>query len=87
MRFKDYNTIYDILSEAPHIEFAGQLIDLEAEKHQIIPRLIGIIIGRKVNDKYGSEFQLNKKEISKFIDYIKKDTFISRFLDKELLSI
>lgn len=74
------------LEEAPHIEFANQFIDLEAETHHMIQRLKNIIKGKKVKDKYGAEFQLkSKKDIKDFLAKISKNSFVMRFLTKELL--
>ena len=86
MTFRTYNEIYDvILQEAPHIEFKDQYIDLEAERHFIIPRIINILMGKKVKDKYGSEFQLKSdKDIMSFVKELIHDPIVLRFLSKEV---
>ena len=88
MRFKQYSHIYDAidsLNEMPHIEFQGQTIDLEAERHLIISRLIHIILGHKITDKYGSIFQLKKiKDRLLFIKQISSDSNVVKFLEKEV---
>ena len=89
MNFKTYNEIYDIvLKEAPHIEFKDQFIDLEAERHFIIPRIISILMGKKVKDKYGSEFQIKSdKDITEFVKDIINNPMVLRFLNKEVKAI
>ena len=78
-------TFSDYMKEAPHIEFANQFIDLEAEQHHIIPRLIKILLGQEVKDKHGSSFQLKKeKDILAFVKDIIKNPFVKRFLSKEI---
>ena len=86
MTFRTYNEIYDvILQEAPHIEFKDQYIDLEAERHFIIPRIINILMGKKVKDKYGSEFHLKSdKDIMSFVKELIHDPVVLRFLSKEV---
>ncbi len=89
MTFKDYNELYDIvLQEVPHIEFRDQFIDLEAERHFIIPRIINILLGKKVKDKYGSEFQLKSdKDIMGFVKELIHDPVVLRFLNKEVRTV
>ena len=89
MTFKTYNELYDVvLQEAPHIEFHDQYIDLEAERHFIIPRIINILLGKKVKDKYGSEFQLKTdKDIMGFVKDILNNPVVLRFLSKEVKAI
>jgi len=77
--------MYDLLNEMPYIEFKDQAIDLEAERHLIIPRLIHILLGHKVKDKYNSTFQLKTtKDIINFFKEIKSDPVIVKFLEKEI---
>ena len=89
MNFKTYSEIYDIvLQEAPHIEFQNQFIDLEAERHFIIPRIINILMGKKVKDKYGSEFQLKTdRDITDFVKDIMHNPMVLRFLNKEVRAV
>lgn len=84
--FKIWSEIYDvILQETPHIEFQDQFIDLEAERHIIIPRIIRILLGQKVKDKYGSEFQLKTdKDIIEFVKDLIHNPVVLRFLSKEV---
>lgn len=85
MNFKEYEELYNLIDEAPHIEFSNQYIDLEAERHLIIPRVIRILLGQQVTDKYGSKFQLKSpKEIAKFIKDVLKEPMVARFLNKEI---
>ena len=88
MNFNNYTELYDVvLQETPHIEFHDQYIDLEAERHIIIPRIIRILLGQKVKDKYGSEFQLKTdKDIIAFVKDIIKNPVVVRFLSKEVKS-
>ena len=88
MNFKKYSQLYNVLEEMPYVEFGDMVIDLEAEKKQIVPRIIDILIGNEVKDKYGNVFKLKSdKEMLDFFKLIKKDKFIAKFLKKALQGI
>lgn len=60
------------IKEAPHISVGDEAIDLEFEGGKIagLKRVLNILLGNQVVDKYGNKFQL--KSSSDTIDFIKK---------------
>ena len=65
-----------ILTEAPHITVGNKSIDLEFEqgKLQALKRILNIILGNEVIDKYGNRFKLTSaKEVFEFVKLLSKN--------------
>ena len=72
-----------ILIEAPHIAVGDKAIDLEFEKGKIegFKRILAIIVGKEVVDKYGNKFKLSSpKELGEFISVISRNSQVKREL-------
>lgn len=72
-----------ILTEAPHIEVGNQVIDLEFEQGKIqgMRRILRLLVGLEVEDKYGSKMKLSSpKEVQEFLKKIAKNTQVKKEL-------
>jgi hypothetical protein len=72
-----------ILTEAPHVSVGEKVIDLEFERGKIegFKRIVAIIIGKEVVDKYGNRFKLTSpKEIAQFISVISRNSQVKQEL-------
>lgn len=72
-----------ILTEAPHIEVGDQIIDLEFEqgKLQGMRRILKILVGIQVEDKYGNIMRLTSpKDVQEFLRKLAKNSQVKREL-------